>query len=159
MNENYPHPAMPAGAEEGIVKGMYLLQTGGKGKGPRVQLMGSGTILREVIAAADLLKNDFKVDADIWSVTSFNELRRDGMSTERFNLLHPTKARRRSYVEMIATSTRERGEAKTGRLPARRVIEIQPAPTLAKPEWIRVRLSDSLCREARPRGGYAYRRT
>jgi pyruvate dehydrogenase E1 component len=75
MNENYPHPAMPAGAEEGIVKGMYLLQTGGKGKGPRVQLMGSGTILREVIAAADLLKNDFKVDADIWSVTSFNELR------------------------------------------------------------------------------------
>ncbi len=99
MNENYPHPAMPAGAEEGIGKGMYLLQTGGKGNGPRVQLMGSGTILREVIAAADLLKNDFKVNADIWSVTSFNELRRDGMSAERFNLLHPTKARRKSYVE------------------------------------------------------------
>jgi pyruvate dehydrogenase complex dehydrogenase (E1) component len=74
MNENYPHPAMPAGAEEGIVKGMYLLKEAGKGKGPRVQLMGSGTILREVMAAAELLKSDFKVDADLWSVTSFNEL-------------------------------------------------------------------------------------
>src|SRR5216110_2224542 len=86
MNENYPHPAMPTGAEAGIVKGMYLLKAGdpvGKpGKGPRVQLMGSGTILREVMAAAELLKKDFKVDADLWSVTSFNELRRDGMSAE-----------------------------------------------------------------------------
>jgi pyruvate dehydrogenase E1 component len=90
---------MPAGAEAGIVKGMYLLKNGGKSKGPRVQLMGSGTILREVMAAAELLKNDFKVDADIWSVTSFNELRRDGMSAERHNLLHPTKPRRKSYVE------------------------------------------------------------
>ncbi len=99
MNENYPHPGMSAGAEAGIVKGMYLLKEGDKGKGPRVQLMGSGTILREVMAAAELLKNDFKVNADIWSVTSFNELRRDGMSAERFNLLHPTKARRKSYVE------------------------------------------------------------
>jgi pyruvate dehydrogenase E1 component len=99
MNENYPHPAMPAGAEEGIVKGMYLLKQGDKGKGPRVQLMGSGTILREVMAAADLLKKDFNVDADLWSVTSFNELRRDGMSAERSNLLHPTKPRRKSYVE------------------------------------------------------------
>jgi pyruvate dehydrogenase E1 component len=103
MNENYPHPAMPAGAEAGIVKGMYLLKDGGSagkaGKGPRVQLMGSGTILREVMAAAELLKNDFKVDADIWSVTSFNELRRDGMSAERHSLLHPTKPRRKSYVE------------------------------------------------------------
>src|SRR5438552_911175 len=99
MNENYRHPAMPAGAEAGIIKGMYLLQEGGKGKGPRVQLMGSGTILREVMAAADLLKEDFKVDADLWSVTSFNELRRDGMSAERYNLLHPTKPRRKSYLE------------------------------------------------------------
>src|SRR5439155_9626461 len=78
MNENYPHPAMPAGAEQGIIKGMYLLKDGGAvakstGKStqaPRVQLMGSGTILREVIAAADLLRDDWKVDADIWSVTS-----------------------------------------------------------------------------------------
>src|SRR5437660_8846381 len=81
MNENYPHPAMPAGAEEGIVKGIYLLKEGASldksGKGPRVQLLGSGTILREVMAAAELLKKDFKVDADLWSVTSFNELRRD----------------------------------------------------------------------------------
>ena len=99
MNENYPHPGMPAGAEAGIVKGLYLLQEGAKGKGPRVQLMGSGTILREVMAAADLLRDDFKVDADIWSATSFNELRRDGMSAERWNLLHPTKPRRKSYLE------------------------------------------------------------
>src|SRR2546430_10554530 len=103
MNENYSHPAMPGGAEAGIVKGMYLLKAGDSvrkpGKGPRVQLMGSGTILREVIAAAELLKKDFKVDADLWSVTSFNELRRDGMSAERYNLLHPTKPRRKSYVE------------------------------------------------------------
>jgi pyruvate dehydrogenase E1 component len=99
MNENYPHPAMPAGAEEGIVKGLYLLQEGAKGKGPRVQLMGSGTILREVIAAADLLRDDWKVNADLWSATSFNELRRDGMSADRHNLLHPTKPRRKSYIE------------------------------------------------------------
>jgi len=99
MNENYPHPAMPEGAEQGIVKGMYLLKDGGKGKGPRVQLFGSGTILREVIAAAELLRDDFKVHADIWSVTSFNELRREGMSCDRWNLLHPTEKRRASYVE------------------------------------------------------------
>ena len=99
MNENYPHPAMPAGAEQGIVKGMYLLKEGSAGKGPRVQLLGSGTILREVIAAADLLKNDFKVSADVWSVTSFNQLRRDGMTTDRWNLLHPTKPQKKSYIE------------------------------------------------------------
>ena len=99
MNENYPHPAMPAGAEEGIVKGLYLLKAGAKAKGPRVQLMGSGTILREVMAAADLLRDDFKVNSDIWSATSFNELRRDGMSAERWSLLHPSKPRRKSYLE------------------------------------------------------------
>jgi len=103
MNENYQHPAMPAGAEEGIVKGLYLLQEGRKtdkkNAAPRVQLMGSGTILREVIAAADLLRDDWKVDADIWSATSFNELRRDGMSADRWNLLHPTKPARKSYIE------------------------------------------------------------
>jgi pyruvate dehydrogenase E1 component len=99
MNENYPHPAMPEGAEAGIVKGLYLLKEGAKGSGARVQLMGSGTILREVIAAAELLRQDFGVDADIWSATSFNELRRDGMSAERWNLLHPGKPRRKSYIE------------------------------------------------------------
>ena len=89
MNENYPHPAMPDGAEEGIRRGMYLLRDAGTKKGPRVQLLGSGTILREVIAAADLLENDFGVAADIWSCPSFNELRREGLEAERWNLLHP----------------------------------------------------------------------
>ena len=98
MNENYQHPAMPEGAEEGIVKGMYLLKQGGKGKGPRVQLLGSGTILREVLAAAELLKNDWGVTADVWSVTSFNELRRDGIEAERWNMLHPGKTPKKPYI-------------------------------------------------------------
>jgi pyruvate dehydrogenase E1 component len=101
MNENYAHPAMPEGAEAGIVKGLYLLKPGNKSKGPRVQLMGSGTILREVIAAADLLRDDWKVESDLWSATSMNELRRDGMSVERHNLLHPTEPPRKSYVETM----------------------------------------------------------
>ena len=102
MNENYEHPAMPEGAEAGILKGMYLLKEGiaaGKKETPRVQLMGSGTILREVIAAADLLAADFGVIADLWSVPSFTELRREGLDTERWNLLHPTEKPRKSYVE------------------------------------------------------------
>ncbi|MCC2106315.1 MAG: pyruvate dehydrogenase (acetyl-transferring), homodimeric type, partial [Hyphomicrobiales bacterium] len=104
MNENYPHPGLAdagRGAEEGILKGLYKLKDGGKTakKGQRVQLMGSGTILREVVAAADLLKSDFGVTADVWSATSFNELRRDGMAAERWNLLHPTEPRRKSWVE------------------------------------------------------------
>jgi len=99
MNENYPHPAMPQGSEEGIRRGMYLFRDGGTKKGPRVQLLGSGTILREVIAAADLLEKDFGITADIWSCPSFTELRRDGMETERWNLLHPTQVPRKSYVE------------------------------------------------------------
>ena len=103
MNENYAHPAMPEGAEEGIVKGMYLLREVESGKWevgkPAVQLLGSGTILREVIAAAELLEKDFGVASDIWSVTSFNELRRDGLDCERWNMLHPDMPRRASYVE------------------------------------------------------------
>jgi pyruvate dehydrogenase E1 component len=100
MNENYTHPAMPKGAEAGILKGMYLLSEGkAKDKAPKVQLLGSGTILREVMAAADLLQKDFGVSADIWSVTSFNELRREGVDCERWNMLHPEAARRASYVE------------------------------------------------------------
>jgi len=98
MNENYAHPAMPKGVEEGILKGMYLFKQGGK-KNLKVQLLGSGTIFREVIAAAELLNKDFGVDADIWSVTSFNELRREGLDAERWNMLHPGKARKASYVE------------------------------------------------------------
>ena len=98
MNENYVHPPMPAGIEEGILKGMYLLQVGGQGK-IRAQLLGSGTILREVIAAAALLDNDFGIPTDVWSVTSFNELRRDGLAVERWNQLHPGETPRRCYVE------------------------------------------------------------
>ncbi|MBX9926885.1 MAG: pyruvate dehydrogenase (acetyl-transferring), homodimeric type, partial [Hyphomicrobiaceae bacterium] len=103
LNENYAHPPMPAGAEAGIIKGMYLLKsTGEPGKpgksGRRVQLMGSGAILREVIAGAELLEQDFGVAADIWSVTSFTELRRDAMEAERWNLLHPEEPPRIPYV-------------------------------------------------------------
>src|SRR5262249_16024151 len=108
MNENYAHPALPEGAENGILRGMYLLPSAnsdGKkesksGKNRlKVQLMGSGTILREVIAGAELLERDFGVSADVWSVTSFNELRRDGVETARWNTLHPEAEPRRSYVE------------------------------------------------------------
>jgi len=102
MNENYLHPGLPDAADknaaEGILKGMYLLREGAKKK-HRVQLMGSGTILREVIAAADLLASDWDIGADIWSATSFNELRREGLDCERWNLLHPTEKPRVSYVE------------------------------------------------------------
>jgi pyruvate dehydrogenase E1 component len=100
MNENYPHPAMQPGVEEGILRGMYLLRPGGAGasSGPRVQLFGSGTILREVLAGASMLEEDFGVAADVWSVTSFTELRRDGLSVERWNTLHPSEEPRRSYV-------------------------------------------------------------
>jgi pyruvate dehydrogenase E1 component len=100
MNENYEHPAMPDGVEKGILKGMYLLREGKARKNaPTVQLLGSGTILREVIAGADLLEKDFGVSADIWSVTSFNELRRDGIAVQRWNMLHPEAEPRRSHIE------------------------------------------------------------
>jgi pyruvate dehydrogenase E1 component len=129
MNENYEHPAMPDGAEAGILKGMYLLREGagaGAGEGAAgskgraaagksragsakggsgtggplgVQLLGSGTILREVLAAVDLLAADYGVTADVWSAPSFTELRRDGLEAERWNMLHPLEAPRRSYVE------------------------------------------------------------
>ncbi len=98
MNENYEHPAMPEGSEAGILKGMYRFRQGGAGSGPRVQLLGSGAILREVIAAADLLKNDWGVEADIWSCPSFTQLARDGNECARWNLLHPTKPPRVCHV-------------------------------------------------------------
>jgi pyruvate dehydrogenase E1 component len=100
MNENYTHPAMPKSVEQGIIKGMYLFsESKAKASAPRVRLLGSGTILREVIAAAELLVKDFNVASDVWSVTSFNELRRDGLDCERWNMLHPEQARRASHVE------------------------------------------------------------
>jgi pyruvate dehydrogenase E1 component len=98
MNENYTHPAMPSGVEDGILRGMYLLQVGGQGQ-IRVQLMGSGTILREVLHAARILDEEFGVPADVWSVTSFNELRRNALATERWNQLHPESQPRVSYLE------------------------------------------------------------
>jgi pyruvate dehydrogenase E1 component len=96
MNENYAMPAMPEGAEAGILRGMHAVAESAEAK---VQLLGSGTILREVLAGAELLREDFGVASDVWSVTSYTELRRDGMEAERYNRLHPTAERRRSFVE------------------------------------------------------------
>jgi pyruvate dehydrogenase E1 component len=106
MNENYAHPEMPAGAREGIIKGMYMLEDGESkeykvagGKKPlRVRLLGSGTILREVRAAAAILRKDYKVAVDVWSTTSMNELARDGQAVDRWNMLHPEAKPRVSYV-------------------------------------------------------------
>jgi len=98
MNENYVQPPMPSGVEDGILRGMYLLQVGGQGK-IRAQLLGSGTILREVLAASELLMKDFGIPSDVWSVTSFNELRRDALAVERWNQLHPGEKVKKSYVE------------------------------------------------------------
>jgi pyruvate dehydrogenase E1 component len=99
MNENYTHPEKPKGCDEGILKGMYLFkENNNKGK-TKVQLLGSGTILREVIAASEILTKEYGIDSDIWSVTSFNELRRDGMETERLNLLNPNDKPRKSHVQ------------------------------------------------------------
>lgn len=97
MNENYMHPAMPKGVEQGILKGMYLLQIGGRGK-VRVNLMGSGTILREVIAAAEILERDYGVPADVFSVPSFSELRRQALDVERMNILNPDQPEQQPYV-------------------------------------------------------------
>jgi pyruvate dehydrogenase E1 component len=98
MNENYAHPAMPAGVAQGILSGMYLLQIGGRGK-VRVTLFGSGTILREVLAAAQLLEQSYGVPADVFSVTSFSELRKNALAIERWNMLHPAERRQQTYIE------------------------------------------------------------
>ena len=101
MNENYHHPAMPEGAVDGHSAGDVPAAGGSVGtakKVPRVQLLGSGTILHEVLAAAELLESDFGVAADVWSVTSFTELRRDGIEVERWNMLHPSRSRAQAYV-------------------------------------------------------------
>jgi len=98
MNENYEHPAMPKGVEQDILKGMYSYRQGAKKKGPRVQLLGSGVIFREVEFAAELLRNDWGVESDLWSCTSFTELARDGQTIERWNRLHPTETAKKSHV-------------------------------------------------------------
>ncbi len=106
MNENYAQAAMPAGAEEGILRGMYrVAQPASAPSGTRVQLLGSGTILREVLAAAEILERDFGVAADVWSVTSYTQLRRDGMDVERWNRLHPESPQRTSYIEQCLSSS------------------------------------------------------
>ncbi len=99
MNERYLQPEMPKGAEEGIIKGLYLLKAGKAATKHRVQLLGSGAILCEVLAAAELLAKDFKIEADVWSVTSFNELRREALAVQRSNYLSPEKKPQLSYVE------------------------------------------------------------
>jgi len=120
MNENYPHPDLPEGAAEGVIRGMYLLKDAGKPKKGelRVQLLGSGTILREAIAAAELLDKDFGVTADIWSCPSFTELRRDGFDCERHNRFHP--------------------EAKTPRKPyVTELLEARQGPAIAATDYVR----------------------
>lgn len=103
-NENYAQPAMPKDCEDGIIKGMYKFESveakaaKGSKKGPRVQLLGSGAILNEVRAAAQMLKDDYGISSDVWSVTSYNELARDGQHVERWNLLHPDDKPRKAYV-------------------------------------------------------------
>ncbi len=106
MNENYEHPEMPAGTAEGILKGMYLFRKGAASNAARVQLLGSGTIFREAIAAAALLHEDWGVEADLWSCPSFTELARDGQACARWNLLHPDDKPRLSHVESCLSDTR-----------------------------------------------------
>ena len=107
MNENYPHPAIPKNkeCEEGILKGMYKIKEFNKHKKTKIQFLGSGTILREMIAGAEILQKEYQIDSEIWSVTSFNELRKDGMETERYNLLNPDKNQKISYVEKCLGKT------------------------------------------------------
>jgi pyruvate dehydrogenase E1 component len=105
-NENYVHPAMPEGAQEGILRGLYRLRLAADRQGgPRVQLLGAGTLLREGLAAAELLEEDWGVAADVWSVTSFTELRRDGLDAERRNRLHPSAVPDLSWVEQCLAPT------------------------------------------------------
>jgi pyruvate dehydrogenase E1 component len=126
MNENYAHPPMPEGVEKGILKGMYLLREGEAREGSvKVQLLGSGTILREVIAAAELLERDFSVSADIWSVTSFNELRREALAVERWNMLHPEQEPRLSHLQVC--------------------LKDRDGPIIAATDYIKL-FSDQICR-------------
>jgi len=106
MNENYEHPALPAGSEKDIVKGMYLFRKGANSNGPRVQLLGSGVIFREAIAAADLLKDDWGVEADLWSCPSFTELARDGHNCTRYHLLHPEEPQPQCHARALLADTR-----------------------------------------------------
>ena len=107
MNENYTHPEMPKEktVEEGILRGMYLFKQFNKFKKTQIQLLGSGTILREMLKAAEILQNEYKIDSNVWSVTSFSELRKDAIEAERYNLLNPNKKNKLSYVEECLSKT------------------------------------------------------
>ena len=107
MNENYPHPEMPKGkgVEDGILKGMYLFKELNKYKKTKIQLLGSGTILREMIAAAEILQKNYQIDSNVWSVTSFNELRKEALEVERYNLLNPDKKPKKNYIEKCMSTT------------------------------------------------------
>jgi pyruvate dehydrogenase E1 component len=107
MNENYSHPEMPKNknCEEGILKGMYKIKEFNRNKKTKIQFLGSGTILREMIKGAEILQNEYQIDCEVWSVTSFNELRKDGMEVERYNLLNPDKKPKKSYVEECLEKT------------------------------------------------------
>ena len=98
MNENYSHPEMPKNVEQGIIDGIYLIN---KAKNPKVQLMGSGVILREVEQAAKLLKDDFNIESNTYSVTSFTELRRNAMEIDRWNMLNPEKSQKNSVIQNV----------------------------------------------------------
>ena len=116
LNENYPHPEMPKDCEEGIIKGLYKLKERPKKGKAKAQLMGSGSILREVEAAAEMLKEDFVVACDVWSATSFTELKRDGQSVQRYNRLHADKKAKLSYVEQC--------------------LDKQPGPVIAATDYV-----------------------
>ena len=106
MNENYPHPEIPKekNTEEGILKGMYRFKEYNRNKKIKIQLLGSGAILREIIAAAEILEKDYKIDSNVWSVTSYNELRKEAMEVERYNLLNPGKESKKSHIENCLSS-------------------------------------------------------
>ncbi len=116
MNENYLQPAMPEGVKDGIIKGLYLYKANDT-HALKVQLMGSGTILREAIAAADLLAKDFNVSANIWSATSFNELAREAQAVERWNRLHPESEQKQPYVSQC--------------------FRLHPTPVIAATDYVR----------------------
>ena len=101
MNENYQHHALPNGVEDGIVRGMYLLRQGEESSAPRVQLMGGGSILTEVEKAAQILRSDWGVESDIWSMTSVNEVYRDAKSVDRWNRLHPNEEPKTPYITKL----------------------------------------------------------
>ena len=107
MNENYPHPEIPKdkNCEEGILKGMYKIKEYSQYKKTKIQLLGSGAILREMIAAAEVLQKEYQIDSEIWSVTSFNELRKEGLEVERYNLLNPGKEKKITYLEQCLGKT------------------------------------------------------